>query len=265
MSAVSLLIQKLVGQDNIISVPRLFIQATGDFASAVLLAQIVYWNDKVNGRAFYKTDEDFEQEICLSAYQLGRCRNNLKEFGVSYKRKGIPAKLHYELDTKKLENKLLSFLVTGYEVSKEQVPIETKELIQETTHQITHETTTVKDIPSSKNQDLVHPTPNNLLDNPYYTAWNENCGQLPLVTSNKEADKLIRRELKTKSKADLVEAITQGARVVSQDSFWLERRYGLVNLLRHLDSKVEVSKDGRSGANAKVQSLATGIYGALND
>ena len=99
----------------------------------------------------------------------------------------------------------------------------------------------------------------------YYSAWNNYCGSLPKVRNNREAEKLIKRELKNRTSFELVEAIQMGARVVSADPFWQKNKYGLVNLLRHLDSKVEVneSNGGFVGADATAFSLASGIWDAV--
>ena len=150
-SAVATLIRRLAGQDNLLTVPRLFVEMTGDHASAIMLSQVIYWQDKMQGKMFYKTDDDFGTEICMSPYQLNRCRSALESFGLSYERKGIPAKMHYKLDMEFFENKLLSFLGTADQVSSEQVPIETSQLIQEIKQEITHKITIP---PSPKTIDL---------------------------------------------------------------------------------------------------------------
>lgn len=99
----------------------------------------------------------------------------------------------------------------------------------------------------------------------FFNAWNNFCGSLPKVRKNSEAEKLIKRELKNRTSFELVEAIQMGARVVSADPFWQKNKYGLVNLLRHLDSKVEVneSNGGFVGADATAFSLASGIWDAV--
>jgi len=89
----------------------------------------------------------------------------------------------------------------------------------------------------------------------FFTAWNDHCGVLPKCRRNAEAAKLIKRELKTRSPAELVAAISSAAKVVAKDAFWIERGYGLVNLLRHLDSKVEQYQHRGDLSNADAKTL----------
>lgn len=136
----------------------------------------------------------------------------------------------------------------------------------EITTEITTETTTYNP-PFPPKQTQNHPTSpvgeivsfpaNGKATDPavFFTAWNDHCGVLPKCRRNAEAAKLIKRELKTRSPAELVAAISSAAKVVAKDAFWIERGYGLVNLLRHLDSKVEQYQHRGDLSNADAKTL----------
>ena len=128
----SAIVKRFAGQSNTIAIPRALIEMTGDYVSAAVLSQVIYWADKMGGE-FYKTDEDFCSELCVSPYQLRQARAKLEEFGVKTVRKGVPAKMHYGFDEEAFNNKLLSFFTTVPEETKEQVSEETSQLIQKTT------------------------------------------------------------------------------------------------------------------------------------
>ncbi len=107
------IISKLVGQGNIIAVPKVFIQALDSHVAALMLTQLIYWSDKADGKTFHITDERLSEEICASAYQLRKARKQLEEWGVTHERRGTPARMVYSVDLNVVENKLSSFCTTG--------------------------------------------------------------------------------------------------------------------------------------------------------
>lgn len=81
---ITTLIQALAGQAQILTIPRLFLTLTGgDLPAALLLSQCIYWSDRgvLPGEWFYKSYEDWEEEIGLSKYQTGRAAGKLKKLG----------------------------------------------------------------------------------------------------------------------------------------------------------------------------------------
>jgi hypothetical protein len=95
-------IKASTGQANVITTPRAFIKFTGDHISAMLLAQIVYWSDRTDDPSgwFYKTDQDWAEELCLSSYQVRRATTRLAELGVEHavrRHSGAPTS-HYRLN-----------------------------------------------------------------------------------------------------------------------------------------------------------------------
>lgn len=76
---------------------------TGSTTAGIMLSQIMYWWDKMDGREFYKTDADFIEETAMTQDEIRGAKNRLKnlEF-VKITRKGIPAKTFYTVDSDKL-------------------------------------------------------------------------------------------------------------------------------------------------------------------
>lgn len=83
-AGIKTLLAQFIGQANFIVVPRFFITMLGgDFNSAILLHQILYWNDRSNQKDkwFYKSSKDWFAEIALSKYQIERATAKLKSLG----------------------------------------------------------------------------------------------------------------------------------------------------------------------------------------
>ncbi|ULH16007.1 hypothetical protein MF271_05070 [Deinococcus sp. KNUC1210] len=90
------MVAQFLGRQNTIPVPVPFVRMLGDYESAALLAQCLYWGDCTDDPSgwFYKTHEEWADELELSADQVRRC---VKTCGgmIEVKRKGIPARNYY--------------------------------------------------------------------------------------------------------------------------------------------------------------------------
>lgn len=119
---VATLLSKFSGQENILIVPRPYIAMTGSIEAALLLSQIIYWTDRTKDSDGWiaKSYAEWEQELTLTKYQVGRAMKVLRDAGVETKVrkfKGAPT-VHYRLDreifsqwiVKKLNDPKLSFL-----------------------------------------------------------------------------------------------------------------------------------------------------------
>lgn len=85
ISPVTRLTLSLFGQGQIISAPKIFVQAlSGDIKTAILFSQIIFWSstkEAVDGW-FYKKYEDWEGEIFLSKNEVARSAKLLADLGV---------------------------------------------------------------------------------------------------------------------------------------------------------------------------------------
>jgi hypothetical protein len=156
-------IKAISGQANILTIPRLYISILdGDINAALLLSQIIYWSDKTV-RAdgyFYKTYNDWEDELGLSKYQLSRAAEFLKAKNListkTRKANGSPT-IHYKADMQAIQKAIVRFLEskeTSLSESKETSLSESKETslsLTETTHKITK---TQEDVTKMQNYDL---------------------------------------------------------------------------------------------------------------
>lgn len=101
---VSLLIERLSGNNNVVAIPKLYIyMLNGDLQAAALLNQIVYWRNKgeLEDGWIHKSMAEWTEEIGLKRHSLDRCLNAIAAFGVRWElRKGRLAapKMHYSID-----------------------------------------------------------------------------------------------------------------------------------------------------------------------
>lgn len=106
------ILKQLSGQENTITIPKVYIELTGNLTQALVLNQIVFWSDKTSRKDgyFYKTYKEWQEETALTERQVRYASEKLEPFGVKTKvRKanGAPT-VHYHVDF----NKLLEFILT---------------------------------------------------------------------------------------------------------------------------------------------------------
>jgi hypothetical protein len=91
--------------DRPIAYHRCFVTITGSVTTAVLLSQAVYWNNRATlpDGWFWKTQDEWFDETGLSRWEQEGARKVLKKMGIlNEKLEGIPAKLYYQINVKKL-------------------------------------------------------------------------------------------------------------------------------------------------------------------
>lgn len=124
------IIHSFSGNERHITIPKIYLELTGDFNTAALLNQLVFWSDKTKRKDgfFYKSYKEWEEEICLSQYQVSRSIKQLKEMKVVdtklKKADGAPT-IHYYVNMEvlsqsiinKLDNRLSRNLINDNEVS----------------------------------------------------------------------------------------------------------------------------------------------------
>lgn len=94
--------------DRPIAFQRSFVRLGVGITGALLLSQIVYWQNRMDGQWFYKTQADLEEETGLTRYEQEGARKKLVACGVLQEvKRGIPAKLYFRVDAARLEHLLL--------------------------------------------------------------------------------------------------------------------------------------------------------------
>jgi len=118
------LICSVTGQTNILTIPRALIDFMGSVEGGLLLSRIIYWQEHSNqdGGCFYKTYSEWDEELCLSKYKVGKLSTKMKDMGFLTTRvrkaNGNPT-VHYLLDRDKFEKQLVRFLRERSEPEKE--------------------------------------------------------------------------------------------------------------------------------------------------
>ena len=125
------------GNERHITVPKIYLEITGDFNTAALLNQMIFWSDKTKRKDgfFYKTYLEWEDELTLSEYQVRRAVKSLKDKGLVEtklkKANGSPT-IHYKINMdvlsdsiiKKLKNRNLTNLSNDTKESEETLTVD---------------------------------------------------------------------------------------------------------------------------------------------
>lgn len=153
-------IRRMSGQDNIITIPKIYIEFAGDLTTAALLNQLVFYSDKGKRKDgfFYKTYKEWEEETGLTKRQVSYSIKKLKDMDLVEtklkKANGAPT-IHYRLDY----DKLLQSIITKCHFPLEQnVTIDSDNMSQsltENTTEITTEITTSNTMSDSSNQTTI--------------------------------------------------------------------------------------------------------------
>ena len=141
---ISSIITQFSGQNNIIPIPTIYIRITEDYPSAALLNQMIYWSDRTSRKDgyFYKSYNEWYEELHLTEYQVRRATKKLKSFGfvdtALKKANGAPT-LHYKVDTKEVSEWILKKLQNGNLRNSRMDSEETQESLTEITTKTTTE------------------------------------------------------------------------------------------------------------------------------
>jgi hypothetical protein len=113
------LIKPYSGQANILTIPRPFIDLTGNLNTALFLSQLLYWQGKTSRSdgAIYKTYLEWEEEIYLTKKQLRLTSNTLKSKGFIttkvLKANGVPT-VHYYLNQEAIVEAISKMLLGAH-------------------------------------------------------------------------------------------------------------------------------------------------------
>lgn len=150
------MIAEFAGQANTITVPKIFVELVGDYNTAILLNQIIFWSDKTKRKdgLFYKTYKEWQEEIYLTEYQVRRSVKLLKELGLidtELKRANGSPTVHYRYNEEATTEAILKKLKNGIsheetedfhtKETQETIPKKLKDHTEETQETITVEYT----------------------------------------------------------------------------------------------------------------------------
>jgi hypothetical protein len=142
----------LIDLSRTIAFQRSYVTITGSINAALMLSQAVYWSPKTKDPDgwFYKSAEDWEEELGLTWEQQNLARKKLREADIwEEKREGVGAPLFYRINQENLESRLREMLndhsgkAGDTSQGKPEQPVrESRNIYTETTTETTAETTT---------------------------------------------------------------------------------------------------------------------------
>lgn len=107
-------------------------------SAAQFLSQAVYWTEKTGDGWFYKTESEWEEEIGLSSKEVRTARRHLAQIDLLDEvRKGVPAKMHFRVDTD---------LLLGYLSGETPIPVVPKQHNQSCPNGTTGSTQTAQQV-----------------------------------------------------------------------------------------------------------------------
>jgi hypothetical protein len=147
------LIGATAGQQNVLGIPRLYIELLGNHTVALFLSQLVYWQTKKPDGDIAKSQDDWYEELCITAYQvraaIKKCEEKEIEITVTKRKSpfyGGNTVNHYHLDLDSLAGALLKNLTTRCEKTSQPV---VKKLDDPNTETTTETTNKEKDSPQA--------------------------------------------------------------------------------------------------------------------
>lgn len=111
-------IKRVSGQDNILTIPKIYLELTEDVNAALVLNQMIYYSGitKRKDGFFYKSYVEWQEETYLTQYQIKRVVDKLKEMKLVEtklkKAHGNPT-LHYKIDMDELQKSIMKKLDKG--------------------------------------------------------------------------------------------------------------------------------------------------------
>lgn len=99
-------LRKALGGGYYVPINLNVVDLVGSYEAAALLTRAIYWQD-IAGGEFYKTNDEWIDELRLTEWQLREAKKSLAEY-MSVIKKGMPAQNYYYVDMDALERSLAS-------------------------------------------------------------------------------------------------------------------------------------------------------------
>ena len=214
--AIKALIAQTSGQKNTLTIPKIYVELTGDLTTALLLNQIVFYSDKSkrNDGYFYKTYKDWEQEILLTERQVRNSANKLKKMGLIetklMKANGSPT-VHYKLNYDKLVDSILTKCQIGF---LQNVRFESDKMSETLTEEYNIRNTT-----------------EDIYIREIYDHWNSK-GIIKHRSINQQMKSHIKARLKEYSVDELKKAIDNYATVLSDEKYYWTHKWSLQDFMK---------------------------------
>ena len=214
--AIKALIAQTSGQKNTLTIPKIYVELTGDLTTALLLNQIVFYSDKSkrNDGYFYKTYKDWEQEILLTERQVRNSANKLKKMGLIetklMKANGSPT-VHYKLNYDKLVDSILTKCQIGF---LQNVRFESDKMSETITEEYNIRNTT-----------------EDIYIREIYDYWNSK-GIIKHRSINQQMKSHIKARLKEYTVDELKKAILNYSTVLNNDEYYWTHKWSLQDFMK---------------------------------
>ena len=214
--AIKALISQTSGQKNTLTIPKIYVELTGDLTTALLLNQIVFYSDKSkrNDGYFYKTYKEWEKEILLTERQVRNSANKLKKTGLIetkvMKANGSPT-VHYKLNY----DKLVDLILTKCQIRNLQ---NVRNETDKTSESLTEEYN-------------IRNTTEDIYIREIYEHWNSK-GIIKHRKMNAQMKSHINARLKEYSFEELKKAIDNYATVLNDDKYYWTHRWTLNDFMK---------------------------------
>lgn len=145
------LVRSISGQSNVLTIPKFYIDLTGDHIAALFLSQCVYWSDRnKNNGWFYKTEAEWQEELGISPYQVRRARKILEPYiETKLKKANNAPTVHYKVNIENLTNAIIDLLSNKVDNSESEVSSLSRNFInqdnEETSQSLTETTNKTTD------------------------------------------------------------------------------------------------------------------------
>jgi hypothetical protein len=133
--------------DNVVIVARAFVEFTGSLEAGLFLSQMLYWTPRAKRPDGFiaKSDEEWQEELCLTRYGVRKARKTLEEMEVLEtklkKWDGAPT-THYRLDQTELHKQWIDWIDTNDCPNSDNPTSDPEQSLTETTPETTSDTTT---------------------------------------------------------------------------------------------------------------------------
>jgi len=117
--------KEILTPNNLIALPVILVDLTGDYESAIMLSQLIYWTGRTKDGWIYKTYNDWHEELRLSEHKARKAKKTLEKLGLIEtklkKANGTPV-VHYKINKDILVEKLINLSNPDSNLENSQIP-----------------------------------------------------------------------------------------------------------------------------------------------
>ena len=121
-AVIGMLIEQECGHENRMSIWRVFLDIFDDVETALAVSQIVYWSDKGKGGWFYKTYQDWQEELKIKEWKMRKILQSLESEEIiqtDVRKVGDTPKTHIKLNMRNLADKITEWAEANGKLKEE--------------------------------------------------------------------------------------------------------------------------------------------------